>query len=524
MGQVTQNTCEHVIKYAHRGERFPLTANELGQMAHLALRGMDEFMEGGVENAGEALYAILHDSMPEWYPDAWEDILPKYKDAYTKAANKQAVASYTKLLTDANVAKDAMQKRGVDYHRLEIMFPQFLAMFDDLTSQLNYMKASHAEEKRRRENLELRLAVRTEAPVAIVNADTKNDPELREKVNDNTRWNMMFNTWYNKRYGNPDLTDTWKHAAYQDAREVWMACAELLSTEYQQRARSWRDSFDAMHRRAMSAEQRAKDLEAALGNVNKKFIDATVIIETLRAASGDEVAQQKIKELETQLSGERGQVEIWKQRTTEWCDKFNAIAYTSDTDAEKYRAAFVSWWCRDIPNNLRPSWDKTVDDAIKAGKMNHGLAGAWEGFQFGIAHVRSGGISKEKASELVKEYGRALMRRHEGQMQAALDTLVGYLAYPILDSEEAKECLLDVITHHNDFFTACQQMEAIADSTNRGYWEHQRKVLNRMRAQAERALDEMGVDRPQSTWTNAVEEMENVGDESHHSHLNGGSL
>ncbi|MDR8026463.1 hypothetical protein KPA93_24815 [Burkholderia cenocepacia] len=35
---------------------------------------------------GRPLYERLHTLMPEWYPDAWDDLLPKYRDAYATAA------------------------------------------------------------------------------------------------------------------------------------------------------------------------------------------------------------------------------------------------------------------------------------------------------------------------------------------------------------------------------------------------------------------------------------------------------
>lgn len=36
--------------------------------------------------AGQALYERLHALMPDWYPDEWVDLLPKYQIAYTEAA------------------------------------------------------------------------------------------------------------------------------------------------------------------------------------------------------------------------------------------------------------------------------------------------------------------------------------------------------------------------------------------------------------------------------------------------------
>lgn len=39
---------------------------------------------------GRALYERLHKLMPQWYPDAWDDLLPKYRDAYATAALSRA--------------------------------------------------------------------------------------------------------------------------------------------------------------------------------------------------------------------------------------------------------------------------------------------------------------------------------------------------------------------------------------------------------------------------------------------------
>lgn len=37
-----------------------------------------------------------------------------------------------------------------------------------------------------------------------------------------------FDEWYFRRYGQRDLTDTWQHAIYQDAFEVWQASRATL--------------------------------------------------------------------------------------------------------------------------------------------------------------------------------------------------------------------------------------------------------------------------------------------------------
>jgi hypothetical protein len=41
MGQVTENTCQYIIEYAGRDERFPLTVNEMRQLAYLAQKQIE---------------------------------------------------------------------------------------------------------------------------------------------------------------------------------------------------------------------------------------------------------------------------------------------------------------------------------------------------------------------------------------------------------------------------------------------------------------------------------------------------
>ena len=62
-------------------------------------------------------------------------------------------------------------------------------------------------------------------------------------------------------------------------------------------------------------------------------------------------------------------------------------------------------------------------------------------------------------------------------------------------SGDARECLMDVVSHHCDFVNACKVMhfDAINDDSD-AYWEKQIDVLNRMKAQAERALSEPSAD------------------------------
>lgn len=438
---------------------------------------------------------------------------------------------------------------------------------EDLALQLKYMKAVHAEEKSRREALEADLAkvnsrltganiglTMAQAaakldkfPQAICNADTKRDPELRDFLTDKCRAQIYFNEWYKQRYGNPDLTDTWKHAAYQDANEVWTACVNVLSAEYTQRARNWRDSFDAMHRRAMTAEQAVKDQEIC-------------------------------------LSGERGQVEIWKQRAKEWCEKFHDLERAMAKQKTGYdllshklnyvagittmgedREEFLRWWCIDVPQEHQKQYKEMADDCLQRGHATDRLVGAWEGYQFGLNRARSiqasqedkakdplkifqvflpesgatdvhkwfdvseesyqqhklvgrihriiyraspqekAALTNDKATELVKAYGRAVIQRNGFLVASTMQDILAYLVGIPL-TNDVKECLEDVISHHDDFVKACE-FAKLGESGEDGvsYWTHQVSVLNRMKEQAESALD-------------------NVGDESHHSHLKGGSL
>ncbi|CAB5083407.1 hypothetical protein IST4116A_01239 [Burkholderia cenocepacia] len=65
---------------------------------------------------------------------------------------------------------------------------------------------------------------------------------------------------------------------------------------------------------------------------------------------------------------------------------------------------------------------------------------------------------------------------------------------------DARECLMDVVSHHDDFEKACRALkDAASDDGNRNdasYWLHQIDVLDRMKAQAERALTAIGPTAP----------------------------
>jgi hypothetical protein len=61
-------------------------------------------------------------------------------------------------------------------------------------------------------------------------------------------------------------------------------------------------------------------------------------------------------------------------------------------------------------------------------------------------------------------------------------------------TDDARECLMDVVSHHHDFRTACIEVKASNETTrsDESYWQKQIEVLDRMRAQAERALAARG--------------------------------
>lgn len=70
--------------------------------------------------------------------------------------------------------------------------------------------------------------------------------------------------------------------------------------------------------------------------------------------------------------------------------------------------------------------------------------------------------------------------------------------------DDARECLMDVVSHHHDFVTACKsikgELHACGAHDSAAYWQKQIDVLDRMKAQAERALatsaNEIGAEGP----------------------------
>lgn len=86
--------------------------------------------------------------------------------------------------------------------------------------------------------------------------------------------------------------------------------------------------------------------------------------------------------------------------------------------------------------------------------------------------------------------GRAIERR-----ALAASSVEQPVAAPIDADADARECLMDVVSHHGDFEKACRALKDAASDDGNGsgasYWLHQIDVLGRMKAQAERALAAM---------------------------------
>jgi hypothetical protein len=66
----------------------------------------------------------------------------------------------------------------------------------------------------------------------------------------------------------------------------------------------------------------------------------------------------------------------------------NPIAQPEPPVADE-RAAFLTWWCDDVPEDLREGWKEGVDESLRRGRATDRLVGAWEGFQFGVQYARA---------------------------------------------------------------------------------------------------------------------------------------
>jgi hypothetical protein len=53
------------------------------------------------------------------------------------------------------------------------------------------------------------------------------------------------------------------------------------------------------------------------------------------------------------------------------------------------RAAFLTWWCADVPEYMREKWKESVDECLRNNNATDKLVGAWEGFQYALTLTRS---------------------------------------------------------------------------------------------------------------------------------------
>lgn len=89
----------------------------------------------------------------------------------------------------------------------------------------------------------------------------------------------------------------------------------------------------------------------------------------------------------------------------------------------------------------------------------------------------------------VTTYAMNLARAILGEFPASQPAAPPIVSAPASD---ARECLMDVVSHHHDFVTACKsikgELHACGAHDSAAYWQKQIDVLDRMKAQAERAL------------------------------------
>jgi hypothetical protein len=66
------------------------------------------------------------------------------------------------------------------------------------------------------------------------------------------------------------------------------------------------------------------------------------------------------------------------------------------------------------------------------------------------------------------------------------------MSNPVL-TDDAYQCLLDVVSHYNDFRQALIEVKASNETarSDEAYWQKQIDVLDRMKAQAVRALSSL---------------------------------
>ncbi|KGV80216.1 putative gp43 [Burkholderia pseudomallei MSHR4375] len=159
----------------------------------------------------------------------------------------------------------------------------------------------------------------------------------------------------------------------------------------------------------------------------------------------------------------------------------------------------------------------TPTDARMLREANHALAAENDALRCALrpfARV----VSTDKLSWAMVEYcvrGDPEKQTFQApQMQRAFNRAADILraessqpaAPPIVSApaSDARECLMDVVSHHHDFVTACKsikgELHACGAHDSAAYWQKQIDVLDRMKAQAERALatsvNETGAEGP----------------------------
>ncbi|AJX62476.1 hypothetical protein [Burkholderia pseudomallei] len=164
-----------------------------------------------------------------------------------------------------------------------------------------------------------------------------------------------------------------------------------------------------------------------------------------------------------------------------------------------------------IPEGCTPA------DARMLREANHALAAENDALRCALrpfARV----VSTDKLSWAMVEYcvrGDPEKQTFQApQMQRAFNRAADILraessqpaAPPIVSApaSDARECLMDVVSHHHDFVTACKsikgELHACGAHDSAAYWQKQIDVLDRMKAQAERALatsaNETGAEGP----------------------------
>jgi hypothetical protein len=74
------------VRWLTTGEAWKLMHPDAQPAPSAPLEGTGNGAKLELASDGRALYERLHTLMPEWYPDAWGDLLPKYQSAYAEAA------------------------------------------------------------------------------------------------------------------------------------------------------------------------------------------------------------------------------------------------------------------------------------------------------------------------------------------------------------------------------------------------------------------------------------------------------